>query len=469
MKKTEKYKNLILLGFSLVIWAALTAIWAYVWMQYYAEIISLPFYRRGNWLVFAVYGLLLLLFNNFYGGYRIGYYKRGDVVYSGVLAMILCNLVAYLQTALIGRGVMYVRPFLLMTLVQVVVIWLWAAIAHTLCIKLFPPRSLLMVYGGGELANSLLLKMLSYPDNYAVKDSIHIEEGLEVVYQRVSECKGVILCDLPSAQRNRLIKFCFEHDIRAYTTPKISDILIRGASEINLFDTPLLFNRNASLNLGQQFLKRLTDLVFSGIALVVALPFIPLIALAIKLHDGGPILFRQERCTIDNKVFKICKFRSMIVDAEKDGKSCPAIDRDPRITPVGRVLRATRMDELPQLWNILKGDMSIVGPRPERVEHVEKYTREVPEFAFRSKVKAGLTGLAQIVGRYNTTPYDKLKLDLMYITNYSLFWDFKLMLMTVKVLFLADSTQGMDKVDSSSKSKGHSSEIDSSRADSTMK
>lgn len=140
----------------------------------------------------------------------------------------------------------------------------------------------------------------------------------------------------------------------------------------------------------------------------------------------------------------------MIVDAEKDGKSHPATEDDPRITPVGKILRATRLDELPQLIDILKGDMSLVGPRPERVEHTELYTKEVPEFQYRLKVKGGLTGYAQLYGKYNTTPYDKLQLDLMYIQNYSFLLDLRLIFMTVKIMFMKESTEGFTEEKSKS-------------------
>lgn len=442
MRKQEPYRNLLRFCFSVVVLGAMVSIWAYFWLEYYADIILRPFGYKGNWLIMAVYGILQVIFTNFYGGYRIGYYKREDVIYSGILALILCNAVTYLQTCLVGRGIMDARPFLGMTFLQAIVIFFWAMAAHACYLRVFPPRKMLMVYSGGELAASLLHKMMSYHEKYAVREVVNIAEGFEKVCDKVLKYESVILCDLPSMRRNRLLKLCFEKGIRTYTTPKLSDILIRGSTEINLFDTPLLLSRNYGLRIEQRFLKRLVDIVFSAIGLVIFAPFMLMAAAAIKLCDGGPVFFYQERCTIGNKKFRVCKFRSMIVDAEKDGKSQPAVDDDPRITPVGRVLRFTRMDELPQLWNILKGDMSIVGPRPERLEHVEKYTEEIPEFIYRSKVKAGLTGLAQIVGRYNTTAYDKLKLDLMYITNYSLFQDFKLMLMTVKILFMKSSTEG---------------------------
>jgi exopolysaccharide biosynthesis polyprenyl glycosylphosphotransferase len=221
--------------------------------------------------------------------------------------------------------------------------------------------------------------------------------------------------------------------------------VIRGATEICLFDTPLLLVRGRGLTVTQKVIKRALDILLSVIAMIVASPIMLLVALAIKCEDGGPVFYRQDRVTLNGKVFSILKFRSMIVNAEKDGKSQPATGRDPRITKVGNIIRATRIDELPQILNILKGDMSIVGPRPERVEHVEKYTQELPEFTYRLKVKGGLTGYAQIYGKYNTSAYDKLRLDLMYIENYSILLDIKLILLTIRIILKKESTEGFEK------------------------
>ena len=187
------------------------------------------------------------------------------------------------------------------------------------------------------------------------------------------------------------------------------------------------------------------DIIISVVALIVTSPIMLITAAAIKLYDGGPVFFRQERCTIHGKVFRIHKFRSMIVDAEKEGEVIPATEDDDRITPIGKIIRKIRLDELPQFIDILKGDMSVVGPRPERVEHVKQYTEELPEFSYRLKVKGGLTGYAQIYGKYNTTAYDKLKLDLMYIQNYSILLDLKLIIMTVKIMFVKESTEGFEE------------------------
>ena len=202
--------------------------------------------------------------------------------------------------------------------------------------------------------------------------------------------------------------------------------------------------REYALTVEQRIAKRLIDIICSLLLLLIASPFMLITAIAIKCYDGGPVLYKQVRCTRGAKEFMIMKFRSMRVDAEKDGVARLAAKNDSRITPVGRFIRAVRIDELPQLFNILKGDMSFIGPRPERPEIIRQYMEEMPEFAFRMKVKAGLAGYAQVYGKYNTTPYDKLKLDLSYIENYSVWLDLKLMLLTLKILIKPESTEGIE-------------------------
>ena len=243
--------------------------------------------------------------------------------------------------------------------------------------------------------------------------------------------------------------------MRVYVVPKITDIIIRNGEDITAFDTPLILVAGKGLTIGQRFVKRVEDLVLSIPALILAAPVMAVIAIAIKLEDGGPVFYRQKRATIGGKAFDILKFRSMIVDAEKPGVSIPATDHDPRITKVGRIIRACRLDELPQLLNIIKGDMSVVGPRPERLEHMQKYGEDIPEFYYRLKVKGGLTGYAQIYGRYNTSAYDKIRLDLMYIEHYSLILDIKLILMTIRILFSKSSTEGFDVTEENEKKLEH--------------
>ena len=226
--------------------------------------------------------------------------------------------------------------------------------------------------------------------------------------------------------------------------PKISDVILVGSEELHVFDTPILLTREYSLSMEQRFIKRSIDVICSLILLVITSPLMLLTALAIKLYDGGPVLYKQVRCTIGQREFYIMKFRSMRTDAEKDGVARLAQKNDDRITPIGKVIRKCRLDELPQLINILKGDMSIVGPRPERKCLAEEISKEIPEFCFRLKVRGGLTGYAQIYGKYNTSAYDKLRLDMMYIENYSPLLDIRLIILTLRIIFSKDSTEGID-------------------------
>ncbi len=440
-KSSEQYKRIVRCLFSMVILSAEVIAYGYVWVNYYNQHMEIPYNRTGHWLMVAVYGLLLVIFNIIYGGFRVGYLRPWNLVYSQTLACICTNFMSYLLVTLLTKHFQNIRPLLVMTAAEFLVICIWSAAATRLYRVIYPQRRVLLVYGEHPVA-SLMGKMHTRSDRIKVCECVHISVGEEELERKISRYEGVVICDVPSHTRNMILKHCYGKSIRTYTTPKISDILLGSAEKLHMFDTPLLLSRNAGLTADQKFVKRLMDIVLSLAALVLLSPIFLMISIAVKMYDGGPVFYRQDRCTRDGKVFSICKFRSMVVDAEKDGHSIPATDGDPRITPVGRVIRACRMDELPQLFNILKGDMSIVGPRPERVEHVELYTKEIPEFPYRMKVKAGLTGYAQVYGKYNTTAYDKLKLDLMYIQNYSLIMDIGIILMTIKILFMKESTEG---------------------------
>ena len=234
------------------------------------------------------------------------------------------------------------------------------------------------------------------------------------------------------------------HDKRAYVTPKLSDLIILGAGQNTLFDSPLLVTKIKGLKWEQAVFKRLLDIIIALILCVPTIFITILVAIGDLIWDRGPIFYLQPRITQNGKKFKIIKFRSMKVDSEKQGAQLAKKDDD-RITKVGRVLRATHLDELPQVFNILIGQMSVVGPRPERPEIAEEYLADIPEFKFRLKVKAGLTGYAQVYGKYNTTPYDKLKLDLYYIQNYSFWRDLQLLMMTFKILFIKENREGVEQ------------------------
>lgn len=437
--KRDLYKRIVTFGAAVILLGVITGIFAFFWYRYYSEAIVLPYYRRGNWVLIGIYGLLTALFFKAYGGFKVGYLKKTDMLYSQSISMVCVNVVAYFLISLIGRHFMNAAPVLMMTLADFAFIALWTFVSGRIFFLLYPPRKLVILYGSRQAA-ALVLKMSQRIDKYMICESVSADEKPEKIKELMQKYEGVIICDLPAEQRNDFLKYCFENSIRAYITPKISDIIIRGADDIRLFDTPLLLSRNYGLDFEQRLIKRLFDIVFCIIALVPALPLMLVSAIAVKLHDGGPVLYKQKRLTIDGKEFSVFKFRSMIVDAEKDGVARLASEEDDRITSVGRVLRKFRLDELPQIFNILKGDMSVVGPRPERPELTEEYKKEMPEFEFRLKVKAGLTGYAQVTGVYDTSPYDKLKMDLMYIENYSVRMDLQIILMTLKTMLFPGKT-----------------------------
>lgn len=417
----------------------ITGMFAYVWYTRYSEEIILPFYRRGNWVLIAIYGLLTALFFKAYGGFKLGYLKKTDMLYSQLISMVCANTVAYFLVSLIGRHFMKVTPLLMLTLADFVVLAVWTFITGKLYFMIYPPRKLIILYGSHQAA-SLVLKMSQRVDKYMICESVSIDEDCDKIKELILKYEGVIICDIPAEMRNDYLKFCFENSVRAYIAPKISDIIVRGADDIRLFDTPLLLCRNYGLDFEQSLFKRIFDIVFSLIVLIPAAPFMLVSAIAVKLYDKGPVLYRQKRLTLDGREFFVYKFRSMIVDAEKNGVPQLASEEDSRITPVGKILRKFRLDELPQIFNILKGDMSVVGPRPERPEFYEEYKKAMPEFEYRLKVKAGLTGYAQVTGVYDTSPYDKLKMDLMYIENYSLRMDLQIILMTVKTMLFPGKT-----------------------------
>ena len=445
MKKRDFRKTYIFLS-SLLVIIGVAGLYAVVWSHYNDQIVD-PFLSKGNWLIYCLYILFLGVLSKIYGGYRVGHLNAGNTIYSSLLSLFLVNIVSYFQISLIGRELMEVWPMLLLTVAQSVFVTVWAIVANKLYIRFYPPRRMLLVYDG-TYANSLVKNMITRPEKYVIAKAVNINEGVDAVYTQMHDYDAVIICDVKSPLRNQLLKYCYGHSIRTYLTPKISDVIMRGSINVDLFDTPIWLCPSAGLSPEQAFTKRLMDLCVAVPMAIISSPIMLIAAIIIKCQDGGPVLFKQKRCTLNEKTFYVLKFRSMIVDAEKDGKARPCVDNDPRITPFGKFIRITRIDELPQLFNIIKGDMSLVGPRPERIEHVKTYNEKIPEFKFRSKVKAGLTGYAQIAGKYNTTPYDKLKMDLMYIEQYSLLTDLKLLLLTVKIIFMKESTKGFSKSES---------------------
>ena len=442
MKDYTQYKRIIKFMSSAAIVAMEAGIYGFVWVTYYNRLLEFPFWRRGNWLMIAVYAVLLIFFEQMYGGFKVGFYKKWNVIYSQILALVIVNVITYLQIALIDKRFHSLALMGGILVTEIVVAVIWAFAFQFIYSRLFPRRHMLLVYGERPIFH-LMQKISTREDKYQICNIIHYEEGVDEIMRLADQYDAIIIGDIPAHERNQLLKRCFGQGIRTYTVPKISDIINRSSDDLNLFDTPLLLSRNEDLKIEQLFAKRMMDVVCSFLGLLISSPFFLIIAFLIKATDRGPVFYKQIRLTRNGKEFEIYKFRTMIQDAEKDGHARLASEHDDRILPVGRFLRATRLDELPQLINVLKGEMSMVGPRPERPELAAEIEKELPEFPYRLKVKAGLTGYAQIYGKYNTTAYDKLKLDLTYIRNYSFFLDLKLMIMTPKIMLMKESTEGV--------------------------
>lgn len=452
LKKLETYKRLINLTLIMGCLALEVGDFAYHWLVHFQFSVVeqlQDFWRMGHVAEISFYAIVLLFLSNMYGGMRLGYLKNMELIFSQVFSTILANIIIYFELSIMAHQAFVPRVFLMMMAEQTVIVVVYINVANRIYKSIFPPRKLFLVHGYRPVED-ICSKFESRRDKYEITRIVHIREGYKKICRMIAdsydreECNAVVIGDMSVEDRNLLLKYCYGRGIRVYLLPKITDVILMGAEELHIFDTPIMLTREYSLSMEQRFIKRIMDIVCALSLLVVASPFMLVTALIIKLYDGGPVLYRQVRCTINRRQFEIMKFRSMRTDAEKDGVARLAQKNDDRITPIGKLIRKCRIDELPQLFNILRGDMSFIGPRPERPEIIEQYMEVMPEFAYRMKVKAGLAGFAQVYGKYNTSPYDKLKLDLTYIENYSLWMDIKLMLLTLKILFWPDSTEGVE-------------------------
>lgn len=392
----------------------------------------------------GIYLVLYLVIGTWLHAFAIGVERKANILAAQVLTVFTTAFFEVFISCAVSGQFRFVFEFLKMYLIMMLVQAIGCCLVCIPMIdfyrKVFPPLRIIEIFG--DYTNDLVAKINAIECKYNVVDRISCHEDEAVIRERIRDYDAVLLNDLPAHEENRGLKICFETNKRVYFVPKISDILVKNTEELNLIDAPLFFNRNNGIDPVQRFVKRFFDIFLSLFTLIVFSPIFIIVAAAIHFEDGGPVFFKQERVTIGEKRFMILKFRSMIVDAEKDGRPHPAGEKDDRITKVGRIIRACRIDELPQLINILKGDMSIVGPRPERWEHVEKYSEDIREFNFRHSMKGGLTGYAQVYGKYNTTALDKLKLDLLYITNFSILLDLQIIFETVKILVQKESTEG---------------------------
>ena len=437
-----KFRNTIMFFLKATVILVLSTSFFGVWQNWYRDAL---FGKRGNYVVAFVYVAALLVFGSVYDAFKVGIYRMHELSYSLSLAALFTNFFTYLILCLIARRMMNPLGMILLLVAQVVIIILMMYLMSHVYFSLYKVRRVLAIFEHGN-QNDIIKKVQIIRERFQLTKGITTDRGLEAIKREVDGYDTVLICDFDPTMKSEVLKYCYAKNKRIYLLPSSADTILNGSYQVQVFDTPVLFLHNGGLSMEQRIIKRIFDILLSLLGIIVLSPIMLITAIAIKLTSKGPIIFKQKRITRDQKEFCIYKFRSMKVSDTNEVKKT-TVDDD-RVTVVGKIIRPLRIDETPQLFNILFGDMSIVGPRPEMKELVDDYSAKLPEFNLRHKVKAGLSGYAQIYGKYNTTPQNKLNMDLYYIEHYSLLEDVKLIAMTLKILFLRESTEGFSEADS---------------------
>lgn len=434
-------KRISFAGIKLVNTLLVVIPFAYVWFGYYEPRTVTLHSGRVSVLLLLLYSFCFYILCRRLDGFRVSTRRIGEMLFSQIISLGVTDVLAAFVIWMLSSTFPNLLPGLMCFLLQCFISALSVVISNKLFFATNPPKKGIVIYDMRQGMEELI-SAYGLEKRYAVQASYPIESIINDL-DKLQGTEDVFLCGVHSHDRNIILKYCIEHGIHVFMIPRVGDVMMSGAERMHMFHLP--FIRATRYNPPMEFLivKRLFDILVSGLALIVLSPIFLVVTLLVK-SDGGPAFYKQVRLTKDGKEFKILKFRSMCVDAEKYcGAVLSAGENDPRITKVGRIIRACRIDELPQLLNIFKGDMSIVGPRPERPEIAAEYEKELPEFRLRLQCKAGLTGYAQVYGKYNTTPYDKLLMDLMYIAHPSILEDLTIMLATVTILFSKESTEGV--------------------------
>lgn len=420
---------------------------AFIWYNNLNPLQLKSFLMKGNFLVIGIYLFFFLLFMSIFGGFKLGIYTKTNIIISQTIALFCASFMQILFVIMLVGKVGHIPAILLsfteMYIVQVIFVFFFTIVVMNIYHKLFNPYELLHIYADEN--DNISKRFLNQHLNYVIKDKVSCFDTMENIISHIDNFDLVMIDDIPVDKREIIQNICYSKEKKVYFVPSIIDIINKNSKYSHLLDTPLYFSKNNVMPVLEKIVKRSGDIFISAVGIIITSPIMIAVAAAIFFYDKGPVFYKQARYTQDGKIFKIIKFRSMIQNAESDGKARLASENDDRITPVGHFIRACRIDELPQFFNILKGDMSIVGPRPERPEIADEYCKQLPEFRYRLYVKAGLTGYAQVYGKYNTTFVDKLKLDMIYVGNASILLDIQLILLTLKVIFQKESTEGLEE------------------------
>ena len=442
-KHLHKFESTLWLAIKFVLYFLLLSIFIIVLGKENSGLTRLSRMLGTTIFVFVVVGLLLL---SVYGTFDVGRRKSKPIIYSLSLAVICTDVIAYLQV-MIMRTNTDIHEFrlrggkllVLAMILQILIIIIFAYAGNALFFAIHEPEKCCVITSCQESLDTIAYAIGRFRKQYRI-DSI-VDYRCTDIEPYIKGSDTVFIYDIPAERRLMIMRLCYKHKVNVYFNPYLEDIMEVNAKHYVLDDVYLFNKNNKTLTMEQRIIKRLLDIGLSLFLGVLTSPLWICGAIAVKLYDGGPVFFKQKRATIHGKEFDVYKLRTMKVNVE----NYSAKKDDDRITKPGAILRRTRIDELPQLLNVLKGDMTFVGPRPEMIKNVQNYTAELPEFRYRLRVKAGLTGYAQISGKYNTTPRDKLIMDMMYIEQFSVLRDIQLILQTAVVLLKSDSTEAFGK------------------------
>ncbi|MCL2221736.1 MAG: exopolysaccharide biosynthesis polyprenyl glycosylphosphotransferase [Oscillospiraceae bacterium] len=402
------------------------------------------YYFWGNIAVLFLYAASLYLVSRVYNGFAFGNASFSEIILSWVLSLLVTNAFQFLILSLIADGLLPVYGFLIILLAQITFIIPLAFLLNKLYYRQNPARNAIIVYGKKDKLDEFCSIVMMQRMRFRVNHIVSQDTDTGALLDFVDAAESVFFLDVDESKQDWILEYCYMHNKHAYIQPTFSKILINTAGTFWLSNAPVFSLKTPLPDVGTLFIKRLMDIVISLISIILTSWLMIGIWFIVRSYDRHPAIYKQTRVTRGGKQFTLYKFRSMRPDSEDDGVPRLTQADDDRITPIGHFIRRTRIDELPQLFNVLRGAMSIVGPRPERPEIARQYEEIYPNFSFRTKVKAGITGFAQIHGRYNTAPDEKLFLDIMYIETFSILQDIKLMLQTVSVLFKGSSTEGVD-------------------------
>lgn len=389
--------------------------------------------------------VLTVIFFRIYGLYDLKRKNLTDIFFSTVLSVIMI-MVFTMALTFFFRGFAFPRSvFAIGAILHVGLITFWKYLILLVIKRLHGVQKVIMI-GSKEEAFNIAQKFKDISSGWFETKYIMESDDIGTIREAMSMVDIVCLCPgLPQELKSKVSVMALEKKKKIFLIPDLYEVFIAKSIYTQIDDKPVFELVDLTLTREQMAVKRFFDIFVSALGLIITSPIMLIISVLIKATSHGPVFYTQERVGLYGKTFKLYKFRTMIDGAEKYTGPVLATEQDPRITPIGRFLRSTRLDELPQLFNVLKGEMSLVGPRPERPFFVNQFKNENPHYKYRHIVKPGITGLAQVMGKYRTSVDDKLRYDLIYIRNYSFLQDLRILFLTIKVMFMSDSSRGKDE------------------------